>query len=226
MKHFTEDDLIAYHLQENKDAEAIRTHLESCQDCAAISDSIAHTLRVFSAEPAPQPNMEHNWQRLRGNLSVLPQAQRSRWKLLMLPAFGLVAAALLVAVFVGLHLHREHTRYAFDRKGPLTVEPAEELNHLDTAERLLTEVNHTSGALDESTLATAHTLQLHNALYVQKARQRGDLAEASTLENLGRVLTSIGNEPRSSEGTFRVRFEMNTDGLLLDIRILRQNDTR
>ena len=50
---------------------AISSHLENCSECADLSESIAETLRVFSAEPVPQPDLERNWQRLRGNLSVL-----------------------------------------------------------------------------------------------------------------------------------------------------------
>ena len=77
MKHFSEEELIAYQLHESQDENAISRHLESCSECADLSESIAETLRVFSADPVPQPNLEHNWQRLRGNLGVLTP-QRSR----------------------------------------------------------------------------------------------------------------------------------------------------
>jgi len=46
------------------------------------------------------------------------------------------------------------------------------------------------------------------------------------LENLGRVLTTLDNEPETQHSTWRLRLEMNTSGLLLDIRILQQNDDR
>lgn len=52
MKHFTEEELIAYQFQESSNEAAISRHLESCSECADISESIAETLRVFSAEPA------------------------------------------------------------------------------------------------------------------------------------------------------------------------------
>jgi hypothetical protein len=64
---------------------------------------------------------------------------------------------------------------------------------------------------------------LKNAVYVQTARDNGDLAEAALLERFGRVLTTLDNEP-PHQSTWRVRLEMNTSGLLLDIRILQQND--
>ena len=97
-------------------------------------------------------------------------------------------------------------------------------NHLDAAERLLTEVNNSSGSLDDTTREQAHNLLLKNAIYATNARDSGDLAQAAVLENFGRVLTTLDNEPPTPHSTWRLRLEMNTSGLLLDIRILRQND--
>ena len=205
--------------------EKIHRHLQACEACSQLSESIADTLRVFSAEPTPHADLERNWQRVRANLSVLSPAPRSRWKtFLLLPALGAACAALLLLLVFGVHQHHKRIQFAFNRPGPLTTEPAAELNHLDAAERLLTQINHTEGPLDGSTLATAQALSLQNALYVQQARERGDYADAATLENLGRVLISIDHENEGHEATLRLRMEMNTDGLLLDIRILRQND--
>src|SRR5438270_12664770 len=100
MKHFSEEDLIAYQLHETQDERAISKHLESCSECADLSESIAETLRVFSADPVPLPDLERNWQRLRGNLSVLTPKHsrsfeflRSSWAW---PAVGLATAALIL----------------------------------------------------------------------------------------------------------------------------------
>jgi hypothetical protein len=233
MKHFSEEELIAYQLHESQDERTISKHLEGCSECADLSESIAETLRVFSADPVPQPDLEHNWQRLRGNLGALaPERSRSfeflrrgwAW-----PATGLAMAALMLLTVFGLYLHRSgETRHniAVNGHGPLTIEPADPAiaNHLDAAERLLTEVNNSSGTLDDTTREQAHSLLLQNAVYVRSARDSGDLAEAAVLENFGRVLTTLDNEPPTPHSTLRLRLEMNTSGLLLDIRILRQND--
>ena len=237
MRHLEEDELIAYQLRESGEAETIRQHLETCEGCAAASESIAETLRVFSAEPVPTANLDHAWQRLRGNLPALAPAPGPRFGMLgrrwMWPAAGAVlAAALLIAAFLGVRVHRgveqRHAELAFHKPGPLTDQPVDPAiaNHLDSAERLLTEVNHASGPLDETTRTQAHDLLLKNAVYVHKAHDDGDLAEASVLENLGRVLTTLDHEPPALDKGWHIRLEMNTDGLLLDIRILRQNDAR
>jgi hypothetical protein len=232
MKHFSEEELIAYQLHESSDEGPISRHLESCSECADLSESIAETLRVFSAGPVPQPDLEHNWQRLRGNLGVLaPERSRGfeflRWGWTW-PAVGLATATLILLMVFGLHVHRTgeaRRNIAVNGHGPLTTEPTDPAiaNHLDAAERLLTEVNNSS-TLDDATREQAHSLLLQNAIYVRSARDSGDLAEAAVLENFGRVLTTLDNEPATPHSTWRLRLEMNTSGLLLDIRILRQND--
>lgn len=242
MTHFSEEDLIAYQLHESSDEAAIQRHIEQCGECAALSDSIAETLRVFSSDPVPQPDLERNWQRLRSNLSVLTSEPRRGFfpRFALWSAAGLAAIAVLLVVFVSIHVTRDrdhiaallpaldrvtHSNTAINGHGPLTTEPTDSsvANHLDAAERLLTEVNHTSGSLDPTTRAQAHDLLLSNAVYVHTAREHGDLAQAAVLDDLGRVLTTLDNEPTSPHSTLQLRLEMNTSGLLLDIRILRQN---
>ena len=97
MKHFSEEELIAYQLHESQDERTISRHLESCSECADLSESIAETLRVFSADPVPQPDLEHNWQRLRGNLGVLTP-ERSRGFEFLRWGWAWPAAGYLVAV--------------------------------------------------------------------------------------------------------------------------------
>jgi hypothetical protein len=235
MKHFSEDELVAYQLHEGSNEDVLRKHLEGCQECAALSESIAETLRVFSAEPVPQPDLERNWQRLRGNLSVLSTERHHgfgvfQWRWTW-PALGFALAMLVLMAGVGLHLHRgvrARSNIAINGHGPLTTQPANPAiaDHLDAAERLLTEVNNSQGSLDETTREQAHGLLLKNAVYIHSARDSGDVAEAAVLENLGRVLTTLDNEPPTPHSAWRLRLEMNTSGLLLDIRILRQNDDR
>ncbi|NYF78988.1 hypothetical protein [Granulicella arctica] len=230
MNHPSEEDLIAYQLRESTNEAAIREHVESCAECAQLSDSIAETLRVFSARPVPEPDLDRNWERLRGNLSVLSPAKPRRFRLILWPVAALVTAAVAALLLLSTMRPRPTISpsagsLAIKSHGPLTTTPTDPqiANHLDTAERLLTEVNHTSGPLDESTRAQAHELLLQNAVYVRTAHEHGDLGEASVLENLGRVLINIDHEPTTPDSGWHLRFELNTDGLLFEIRILRQN---
>jgi len=249
MRHFSEEELIAYQLDECEGADEIRLHLNGCDACSATSDAIAETLRVFSAEPVPAVDFERNWQRVRGSLAVLePESRRFDWLRTgwAWGAAGLaVTAVLVLAVLLGVYVRRgfvHKPNYAINGHGPLTTQPVDVAiaGHLDAAERLLTEVNHASGPLDDATRDQARDLLLKNAVYVSSAHEQGDVAEAAVLERLGRVLMTIDHEPNHESGngdakshaaqgkddadgpTFRL--EMNTGGLLLEIRILRQND--
>ena len=67
MKHYSEEELIAYQLHEGAEGKEIVAHLEVCLPCAAVSDAIAETLRVYSAERVPEP-------------AVRPAAQRRNRK--------------------------------------------------------------------------------------------------------------------------------------------------
>lgn len=242
MKHIAEDGLIAYHLQESVDTAALRAHLEQCTECAALSESVAETLRVFSAEPVPPVNVDHAWQRLRAELpATRVPAHRPWWQRSAVWPASALAVMLCLAfgalLYFGALLDKSPQKtpvYAHNRQGPLTQQPtgingkAGIANQLDSAERLLTEVNHTTGPLDESTRLQARTLLLTNAVYVQQAHAAGELGEASLLEQLGRVLITLEHPPAQSsrdEG-WHVRFEMSTSGLLLDLRVLQQNDHR
>ena len=231
MNHITEEDLIAYQLREAVDADAIRQHLEVCTECAGTAESIAETLRVFSAEPFPQANLDHAWQRLRGSLPpVIATPRRTRmWRWLAAPALAL--ALLLASVVTQRQLARQgHDTSVHLHAGPLTPEPREPdlANHLESAERLLTEVSHSDGPLDESTRAQAQNLLLSNAVYIRKANADGDVADAAVLDRLDRTLTTLEHEPTGktnrADGSWHLRIEMNTSGLLFDIRILQQND--
>jgi hypothetical protein len=99
-------------------------------------------------------------------------------------------------------------------------------SHLDTAERLLTEVNHASGPLDETTRREAHQLLLSNALYLRKADADGDTVRSAVLEDLSRTLTALQHEtgPDKPREGWHLSLQMDTNGLLLDLRILEQND--
>ena len=123
-----------------------------------------------------------------------------------------------------------------NRPGPLTTAPVDAVaedpalaTHLDTAERVLTEVSHTNGPLQPETREQVHRLLLENAMYHQSAEQHGDRATAAVIDDLGRVLISLDAEPLKAEQKERerdpdaFRLQMNLGGVLLDLRILHHN---
>jgi hypothetical protein len=225
LKHPTEDVLIAYLMRECAEPAAIAEHLEHCPDCARTAESIAETLRVFSVEPVPQANLDHAWQRFHASLPPLsgPSPRRWSWNWLLLSA---ASVALLVAFIAVLH-HTAKTHSGSTAKlspGSLNTQPrdAEIAGYLDRAERLLTELKHSSGPLDEIDRQQAQDLLLSNALYLRKAQDRGDTADAAMLDRLDRTLTDLVHDQAPEvSGNDRT----TTESLLLDLRILEQNNS-
>lgn len=239
--HVAEPDLILYQLRESPTAGEIQAHLEGCARCAALADSIAHTLRIFSAAPVPAPDVTLAWHRMRPQLvpitSETPARERKArfrldpWRMSVVVG-GALAATLLLTV--GLNHRRAVPMFvppvARSGSGPISDHPADPAlaAHLDSAERFLTEVSHGAEPFDPATREQAQALLVHNAFYTETARQAGDLADAAVLEKLGRVLTTLNHAPATDATPdargWHLRFQINTDGLLLDLRILRQND--
>jgi len=133
--------------------------------------------------------------------------------------------------------HHKKTAEPYNhRPGPLTVGPADAVaedpalaTHLDTAERVLTEVSHTEGPLQPETREQVHRLLLENAVYRQSAERHGDMATAAVIDDLGRVLISLDAEPNAEQKEHAsnpdaFRLQMNLGGVLLDLRILHHND--
>ena len=98
-------------------------------------------------------------------------------------------------------------------------------DHLDRSERLLVELNHAdSNDVPAIPLrGEARELLANNRLVRQSAMRTGDLKVEASLDRLERLLVELANQPDepNERDLNRLRKEMNTEGLLFDIRILR-----
>ena len=175
---------------------------------------------------------EQVWQSLRGSLPVYEKPKRSRilsqfWQ----PLAWATACAMLVAVafYAGRQWQRKQTpavAVAVDPQARQRVVIVVLGDHLDRSERLLVELNHagTHDAWEATPLRTeARELLATNRLVRQSAIETGDLGAEASLDRLERLLVELANQPdgQSEADLNRLRQEMNTDGLLFDIRVLR-----
>ena len=99
-------------------------------------------------------------------------------------------------------------------------------NHLDRSERLLVQLNHAGAEVENANLPLrleAQQLLTDNQLYRQSAAQANDPLLTNALDHLERVLLEVANSPDelSSADVARIEQEMNTQGLLFQIRVLR-----
>jgi hypothetical protein len=224
-----EQELIAFHLGESCDERGIRSRLDTDPAFAELSASVAHTLRFFSAESVPTPDTAAAWQRLRYILpQVEPVRRMSPWNWFVLAPVSALCFVVLAICLVSRTHHLNGPQV--DDAGATHLRPPQQsvsqediALHLDRAERWLTAVNHASAPLEASTISEGDQLLVNNAAYVRDAHNRGDLPDAAILERLGRVITTAHHP---SEDGVQLRIEMNTDGLLFDLRVLRQNQAQ
>ena len=148
-----------------------------------------------------------------------------QWKTAFL-AIG--CAILLVAGFLGgRYWDRSATHKADVANNPHTAQRVVLVvltDHLDRTERMLVELEHTdlSDPAENMALQTeARELLASNRLYRATASRAGDPALATALDRLEGVLAEIANDPNLTAADLEgVRKEMNTDGLLFEIRVL------
>jgi hypothetical protein len=138
-------------------------------------------------------------------------------------------AIVLATVFVGgRYWERITTKSASVASNPQSTQRVILVvltDHLDRTERLLVELEH-AGSNERSDKALlqseAREMLASNRLYRVTASNAGDRELAGALDRLEGVLAEIANDPNLSAADIeRVRNDMNTKGILFEIRVLR-----
>jgi hypothetical protein len=231
MKHLEEAELIEHYYEESANMGESERHLKACPLCAKRYAELCRDLDGVAAltPPARQEDyVEQVWQSIGAYLPVY-EKPKSRWMRYYRPLGWASACVLLVAVaFVaGRRWERKQApsvAVAVDPQARQRVVIVFLGDHLDRSERLLVQLNHANG--NDSSLplrSEARELLASNRLIRQSAMQAGDLNVEGSLDRLERLLMELSNEPdKLTEADLnRLREEMNTDGLLFDIRVLR-----
>jgi hypothetical protein len=99
-------------------------------------------------------------------------------------------------------------------------------DHLDRSERLLVELKHVDAGSTEMVSPLrdeAKSLLAANKICRQKASQEDDPSLTTALDRLDHLLNELANQPGglSSASISRLQEEMNADGLLFEVRVLR-----
>lgn len=207
MKHFTEEELIAYHEGETTQREAIAEHLTACGACRAELERIEAVLRALDNLPVPERGADYGrsvWQKIAPRL---PERAGRGWRMWFEPrrlvAFGAVAAMVIAAYVAGLRTRPQPPVQTPNpeqiRERVLVVAVGE---HLGKSEMVLMELANAApakqGAREVNISAEqkrAEDLLDANRLYRETARQEGDAALASVLDDLERVLMDVAHSP-------------------------------
>jgi hypothetical protein len=231
MKHLEEAELIEHYYEESANMGESERHLKACPVCAKRYAELCRDLDGVAALTPParkEDYVEQVWQSIGAYLPVY-EKPKSSWMRYYRPLGWAAACVLLVAVaFVaGRRWERKQApsvAVAVDPQARQRVVIVFLGDHLDRSERLLVQLNHANG--NDSSLplrSEARELLASNRLIRQSAMQAGDLNVEGSLDRLERLLMELSNEPdKLTEADLnRLREEMNTDGLLFDIRVLR-----
>jgi hypothetical protein len=231
MKHLSEDELIELYYGEG--GSAANTHLQACRECSAQYAEFKQGLDAIRPAAVPHRSAEYGervWETLRPQL--IPYQKKTGWRgWAQWKAAALVigCAMLLAAVFLGgRYWERFTTKTASFTSNPQATQRVVLVvltDHLDRTERLLVGLEHADSPDSTETAqlqSEARELLASNRLYRVTASNAGDPALTGALDRLEGVLAEIANNPNLTAADLeRVRKDMNTQGILFEIRVLR-----
>jgi hypothetical protein len=235
MNHLTEEQLVEHYYEESPQSARIVRHLRECSRCADSYAALRSDLDAIEPITAPARAGNHGeqvWQSIRNFVPTYKQKHRG-----LSQRFGYMkglslatACTLLVALAFFAGGQWEHHRRPLQTQASAVDRTRQPIvlvflgEHLGRSERLLVALRH--GDFADSTAfakAEAQDLLSANRLYRENARDSGDPAFAAALDRLERVLAEIANEPDTASPArlAELQKELNTDGLLFEVRVLR-----
>jgi hypothetical protein len=233
MKHLTEEELVDHYYGEAANPASVEHHLHECNVCAEAYTMLRHDLASIKPSIVPTRDASYGeqvWQSLRNSLPVY-EKQKRRWlHFNLLQGLGYATACIVLiaaAFFAGRqweHRQRPNVQSAGNNQPARPIILVVLGDHLDRSERLLVELNHANDAGAVMPVkAEAQDLLSANRLYRESATRAGDPQLTAALDRLERVLVEIVNAPEGSSPAqlARLQKEMNTDGLLFEVRVLR-----
>ena len=231
MKHLTEDELIELYYGEG--TSAANAHLGACRECSRKYAEFSRSLEEIRPAAVPQRGADYGervWQTLRSRL--IPYEKKTAgwrgWAGWRGAAITVACAMLLAAVFLGgRYWERGTTKKANVTDSPQATQRVVLVvltDHLDRTERLLVQLEHSQSpdsVENDQMQSEARELLASNRLYRVTASNSGDAELAGALDRLEGVLAEIANDPNLTAADLkRVRKDMNTKGILFEIRVL------
>lgn len=243
MKHLSEEELVAQAYGEG-DIVAVKRHLEACVECSNAYTALESDLAEMKFAEPPARGAGYGqkvWETLSGSLRAYESGRWNwlrggLWKGL---SFATACALVVASAFIGGRLwERKHSQDTAKISAQSNQQQVSHVSqpgrvvvvvlsdHLDRSERLLVELKHADGENTElvSPLRDeARSLLAANRICRKNARPGDDPELPALLDRLDHLLEELANQPSGQNVTTltRLQKDMNTDGLLFEVRVLR-----
>jgi hypothetical protein len=229
--HPNEEELILHYYGEDGDPLAAERHLEECQECRALFQSLQRVLNTVDGMLVPERGGEYGaqvWQRL------LPRLPRRRWLWTDLrPAWkwAWAGAAMVALLTIGFFAGRVYPTLGRPAPEVADTRARERVllvavgDYLDRSEMVLVELANASGAhsLDiSSEQERAEGLISETRLYRQTAATTGNASVTDLLDELERVLLDVARGPSnlSPAQVSALRKRLDAEGVIFKIRVV------
>jgi len=245
MMHLTDEEMIQQAYGESENVAAVEQHLKSCQECADNYAELERDLTGLDRVTAPARDAHYGervWASIAPTLRAYgpgsKSAERGWWANGLWKGLGYAAACALLlacAFYAGLRWEQRKQQPVanVEHKAPQQKQPIVVVvldDHLDRSERFLVELKHAD--MDSAAMASpmrdeAKSLLEANRVCLKNVAQSRDPDLNTALDHLDRLLAEAANEPGglNAKSIAKLQDEMNSDGLLFEVRVLRSRIT-
>lgn len=237
MIHLGEEELIAQVYGEG-DKAAAQAHIDQCAECSRAYAALRSDMAEMNFIEPPERDAyygEKVWASLSGSLPAYEPRKRNWLRIGPWRGLSYAAACVLLGActFIGGRLweRKQVQNTAEAHPQQKQVVPARVVvvvlgDHLDRSERLLVELKHAdadSTGIDSPLLDEARSLLPANRICRQNASHEDDAALATALDRLDHLLQELVDQPGGVNAATlaRLQNEINRDGLLFEVRVLR-----
>ena len=247
MKHLTYEEMIEQAYGEVESTAAVERHLAACPQCADAFAELKHDLAEVDRIQAPYRDASYGlqvWAAIAGSLPAYRPKHRSLWGSFWASpwtkglSFAALTALLVSCAFYAGRLSEQRKMHPpIAHVEPRPQQPKQPIvvvvldDHLDRSERFLVELKHAD--LDSTDMASpmrdeARSLLAANRICQQKADKAADPELTTALDHLDRLLADAANAPGglNPQSISKLQNEMNADGVLFEVRVLRSRITR